>query len=91
MDTHRFQDNDRVQRICLTLTGKARLWYKSLRLITVDWIGLQNSFRQPYAKIGNTRKQIFHEWRSFHFGENTETIYAYIHCIRQVAPLLGYQ
>ena len=39
MDTHRFQDNDKVQRFCLTLTGEARLWYKSLRLINADWIG----------------------------------------------------
>ena len=42
MDTHRFQDDDKVQRFCLTLTGEARLWYESLRLINVDWIELQN-------------------------------------------------
>ena len=30
-------------------------------------------------------------WRSFHFDENTETIDAYVNCIRQVATLLGYQ
>ena len=42
MDTHRFQDNVKVQRFCLTLTGKAKLWYKSLRLINVYWLGLQN-------------------------------------------------
>ena len=40
MDTHRFQDSDKVQRFCLTLTGEARLWYESLRLINADWIGL---------------------------------------------------
>ena len=50
MDTHRFQDN-KVQRFCLTLTGEARLWYKSLRLINTNWVGLQNSFRQQYSKI----------------------------------------
>ena len=27
----------------------------------------------------------------FHFDENTETIDAYVNCIRQVATLLGYQ
>ena len=91
MDTHRFQDNDKVQRFCLTLTGQARLWIKSLRPINADWIGLQNSFRQQYSKIGNTREQLFHAWRSFHFNENTETIDAYIHCIRQVTTLIGYQ
>ena len=48
-------------------------------------------FRQQYSKIGNTREQLFHVWRSFHFDENTETIDIYVHCIRQVANLLGYQ
>ena len=48
-------------------------------------------FRQQYSKIGNTREQLFHMWRSFHFDENTETIDVYVHCIRQVANLLGYQ
>ena len=41
--------------------------------------------------IGNTREQLFHVWRSFHFDENAEMIDAYIHCIRQVTTLLGYQ
>ena len=45
-DTHRFQDNDKVEGFYLTLTGEGRLWYKSLRLINVDWLGLQNAFRQ---------------------------------------------
>ena len=30
-------------------------------------------------------------WRSFNFDENTETIDAYVTCIRQVATLLGYE
>ena len=80
METHRFQDNVKVQRFCLTLTGAARLWYESLRLINIDWLGLQNIFRQQYPKIGNTREQLFHAWRSFHFDENVETIDTYIHC-----------
>ena len=33
MDTQRFQEDDNVWRFCLTLTGEARLWYESLRLI----------------------------------------------------------
>ena len=73
------------------LVGEARLWYVSLRLINADWEGLQNMFRQQYSKIGNTREQLFHTWRSFHFDENTETIAAYVNHIRQVATLLGYQ
>ena len=52
---------------------------------------LQHMFRQQYSKIGNTREQPFHAWRLFHFDENAETIDAYIHHIRPVANLLGYQ
>ena len=48
-------------------------------------------FRHQYSKKGNTREQLFHTWRSIHFNENAETIDAYVHCIRQVANLLGYQ
>ena len=91
MDTHDFQHHVKVQKFCLTLVGEARLWYESLRLINADWGDLQHMVRQQYSKIGNTREQLFHPWRSFHFDENTETIDTYIHCIRQVANLLGYQ
>ena len=91
MDTHGFQDHIKVQKFCLTLTGEARLWYKSLRPINADWTGLQNTFRQQYSKIGNTREQLFHAWRSFHFDENAEVIDDYVNHIRQVTTLLGYQ
>ena len=74
----------------IMLTREARLWYESLRLINTDWTELLNSFRQQCPKVGNTREQLFHGWRSFHFDENIETIDAYVHCIRQVATLLGY-
>ena len=82
MEIHGFPDQVKVQRFCLTLVGEARLWYKSLRLIKVDWVGLQNIFRQQNSKIGSTREQLFHTWRSFHFDKNTETIDAYVNCIR---------
>ena len=60
VDTHGFQDHVKLPRFCLTLTGEARLWYELLRLINVDWLGLQNIFRQQYySKIGNTREQLF--------------------------------
>ena len=75
---------------CLTLLGEARLWYQSLEPINVDWPELQNLFRQRYSKVGNTREQVFHMWRSFTFDENAETIDAYVTQIRQVATLLGY-
>ena len=91
MDTHGFPDHVKVQRFCMTLVGEARLWYESLRPINVDWVGLQNTFRQQYSKIVNTREQLFHAWRSFHFDKNAETIDAYVNHIRQVATLMGYQ
>ena len=50
MDTHRFQEDDKVKRFCLTLTGEARFRYKSLRLININWTELQNSFRQAIFK-----------------------------------------
>ena len=91
MDTHKFLDQVKVQRFCLTLVGEATLWYKSLRQINANRDGLQNMFRQQYSKIGNTREQLFHTWRSFCFDENAETIDTYVNHIRQVATLLGYQ
>ena len=90
MTAHHFLDNIKVQRFCLTLVGEAKLWYESLTPINVDWQGLQNLFIQQYSKIGNTREQLFHTWRSFHFNKNTKTIDAYVTDIRQVATLLGY-
>ena len=80
-----------IQRFCLTLVGEARLWYELLRPINVDWVGLQNIFRQQYSKIGNTGEQLFHAWRLFHFNENAETTDGYMNCIKQVVTLLGYQ
>ena len=40
--------------------------------------------------MGNTREQLFHAWRSFHYDENMETVDAYVNRIRQVAAMLGY-
>ena len=91
MNAHDFVVGVKVQRFCLTLLGEARLCYQSLEPINVDWQQLQNLFRQQYSKIGNTREQLFHAWRSFNFDENTETIDAYVYCIRQVAALLAYR
>ena len=78
MDTHA---NPEGVKSPFTLVGEVRLWYESLRPINVDWLALQNQFRQHYSKIGNTREQLFHAWRSFHFDKNTETIdsFCYIH------------
>ena len=56
----------------------------------MTWPELQNQFRRQYSKLGNTREQLFHVWRSFHCDENVETPDAYVTRIRQVARLLGY-
>ena len=82
METHNFPEETKVQRFCLTLTGEARLWYETVRPIEVDWIGLQEHFRQQYSKFGNTRKELFHVWRSFQYVENTDTIDTYISKIK---------
>ena len=89
-ETHNFAEVAKVQRFCLTLTGKARLWYETLRPIVVGWTGLQEWFRQQYSKFGNTSEQLFHVWRSFHYDENTETIDAYVNRMKPVAVLLNY-
>ena len=83
--THKFLDHVKVQRLCLTLVGEARLWYESHRPINVDWVGLQNIFSQQYSKIGNTREQLFQAWRSFHFDKNAEMIHVYVNHIRHVS------
>ena len=51
---------------------------------------MQNQFRHQYSKLGNTREQLFHAWRSFHYDENVEMPDAYVTRIRQVARLLSY-
>ena len=38
-------------------------------------------FRQQYSKIGNTREQLFHACKSFHFDENTETKDTYVNLL----------
>ena len=40
--------------------------------------------------LGNTREQLFHAWRSFHYDENVEMPDTYVTRIRQVASLLDY-
>ena len=57
MDTHDFPDDIKVRRFCLTLTGKARLWYETLRQVQLDWDALQEYFQQQYSTFGSTREQ----------------------------------
>ena len=69
MEMQDFPDGAKVRRFCLTLTGKARLWYETLRSIHIGCEALQECFRQQYSKFGSTREQYFHVWRSFHYDE----------------------
>ena len=73
MTTHDFPDGVKVQRFCSTLTGEARNWNAMLEPLVMTWPKLQNQFRGQYSKIGNTREQLFHAWRSFHYDQNVET------------------
>ena len=91
MNMHAFQEAVKVQRFCLTLVGEARNWYATLEPIAMMWPELQNMFRHQYSKIGNTREQLFHAWRSFHYDENVETPDTYVIRIKQAARLLGYE
>ena len=61
-----------------------------IRTYSNDMSRIQDQFRQQYSKLGNTREQLFHMWRSFHYDENAEMPDSYVTRIRQVAALLGY-
>ena len=91
MTTHDFPEAIKDQRFCLTLVGEARYWYATLEPLAMTWPELQNLFLRQYSKKRNTREQLFHAGRSFHYDENVETPDAYIIRIKQVARLLGYK
>ena len=74
MEVHNFPEGEKVRHFRVTLTGEARLWYKSLTPIDNDWPALQNKFRWQYSKIGNTPEQLFHAWRTFKFDKNTDSV-----------------
>ena len=73
MTTHDSSEAVEVQRFCLTLVEEARNWYATLEPLAITWPELENMFKHQYSKIGNTREQLFHTWRSFHYDENVET------------------
>ena len=91
MTTHDFPEAMKVQRFCLTLVGEARKLLCYIRSSSNDMARVTNYVRHQYSKIGNTREQLFHAWRSFHYDENVETPDAYVIRIKQVARLLGYE
>ena len=80
----------KVQRFCPSLLGEARLWYETLSLNNIAWLELQNAFRQQYSKLGNTPEQYFHQWRSFYFDENADSIDSYVTRVSQCAVMLNY-
>ena len=91
MQTHHFEENVKVDRFWLTLLGEAQLWYETLNLNQIDGLELQNSFRQQYSKLGNTLEQYFHQWRSFYFDENVNSIDSYVMRVSQCAAMLNYE
>ena len=90
MKTHDFEENVKVHRFCLTLLGEARLWYDTWATIANDWPSLQNAFRRQYSKSGNTPEQYFHQWRSFYFGENADSLETYLTRVSQWEAVLNY-
>ena len=55
MNAQHFIDDEKVKKICLTLLGEARLWFRSLEpLHNITWPELQILFRQRYSKVDNT-------------------------------------
>ena len=90
MWTHNCEENVKVDRFCLTLLGEARLWYETLNLDAIHWPALQNAFRWHYSKLGKTPEQYFHQWRSFYFDENVETLDSYVIRVSQCAMMLNY-
>ena len=90
MRTHNFNEEDKVQRFCLTLLEEARLWYEALNPIANDWPALQNDFRRQYSKLGNTPEQYLYQWRSFYFDENTDSTDSYVTRLSQCMAMLNY-
>ena len=90
MEAHNFPEGEKVRHFRVTLTGEARLWYKSLTPIDNDWPALQNKFRRQYSKIGYTPEQLFHAWRTFKFDENMDSVDSYVLRMSQVAAMLNY-
>ena len=58
MDTHKFLDQGKVQRFCLTSVGEARLWYEITKTHKCKLGWFTKCFRQQYSKIGNTREKL---------------------------------
>ena len=90
MTTHNVEEDVKVQRFCLILLGEARLWYESLTPIANDWPALQENFRGQYSKLGNTPEQLFHQWRTFQFDENSDTVDSYVNKSSQCAAMLNF-
>ena len=89
MNAHRFEEEVKVQRFCLTLLGEARLWFHSLE-------PLENTTRpqlQNYLDKG-IQNWITQMNNYFMCGDHSHSmkmlIDSYVTHIRQVATLLGY-
>ena len=90
MRTYNFDKDVKVQRFCWTLVGEAWLWHESLTPVANDWPVLQESFRRQYSKLENTPEQLFHQWRTLSFDENTDTVNSYVTKISQSVAMLNF-
>ena len=90
MTAHHSVEGVKVQRFCFNTVRRSNIMVSFIRTNEHRLARVTKFIRQQYSKIGNTREQLFHAWKSFSFDENTETIDAYVIHIRQVAALLGY-
>ena len=91
MEAHNFPEEEKVRHFCVTLIGKARLWYELLVQLDNDWPALQNKFRWQYSKTSDTPEQLFHAWRTFKFDQNTDSIDSYVLRMSQVVVMLNYR
>ena len=90
MRTHNFNEEDRVERFCLTLLGETRLWYETSTPIANDWPTHQSSFRQQYSKLGNISRAILPPMEKFNFNETVNGIDSYVTRVSQWAAILNY-
>ena len=76
-----------MQRFPLTLAGEGTNQFILFKVIERN---CKKGFGLKFSKLGNTRENLFHAWRMFHFNENVESIDSYEQRIRQVATMLNY-
>ena len=83
MDTHDFASDQRVRRFPIAIVGEDRLWYQSIHPFLGNWEALQERLRTQFSNTGNTKEQLFHVCRPFHFDINAVVTDVNVQGIRQ--------